>query len=75
MIAIDVVQRTPADRVIDALAAADAPLGRRALRDACRMRSAAIGPSLVDLLASGRVVQHECGYALASATPASPASP
>ena len=70
-IASDVVQRTPADRVIDALVAADAPLGRRALRDACRMRSAAIGPVLVDLVASGRVVQHECGYVLASAPAAS----
>ena len=72
-IASDVVERTrtPADRVIDALAATDAPLGRRALRDACRMRSAAIGPVLVDLLATGRVVQHESGYVLASSAAAS----
>ena len=64
---LDVVERTPAERVIDALAAADGPLRRRALRDACRMRSAAIGPVLVDLVANGRVVQHDCGYVLASA--------
>jgi hypothetical protein len=63
------VERTPADRVIAALASAVAPLSRRALRDACRMRSAALGPVLAALLADGRVARHERGYLLAN-TPA-----
>lgn len=55
----------PSERVLEILDAADAPLTRRELRDACRMRSASVGDALAELVAGGRVTETERGYLLA----------
>jgi hypothetical protein len=47
--------RSPAERVLDALADATAPLTRRELRDTCRLRSATLVDTLAALQADGRV--------------------
>ena len=62
-----------ADRVLGALAAAPTSLTRRALRDACRLRSATVGDALARLLADGLVVQDNIGYRLGTAAPPFPA--
>lgn len=49
---------SPEARVLDALAAAPAPLTRHELRAACRMRTATFSQTLATLCADGRV--HEC---------------
>lgn len=54
----------PSERVLEVLAAADSPLTRRAIRDACRMRSAAVGDVLVELVADGIVLDTKRGYLL-----------
>lgn len=55
----------PSERVLEVLDAADAPLTRRELRDACRMRSTSVGDALAELVAGGRVTETERGYLLA----------
>jgi hypothetical protein len=52
----------PSERVLEVLDAADAPLTRRELRDACRMRSTSVGDALAELVAGGRVTETERGY-------------
>lgn len=47
--------RTPVQRVLVALGDADAPLTRRELRDACRLRNASLVDALAALQADGRV--------------------
>lgn len=47
--------RSPVERVLAALAGADAPLTRRELRDACRLRNASLVDALAALKADGRV--------------------
>jgi hypothetical protein len=48
-------------RVLTVLAA-HGPLSRRALRDACRIRSSTLGDVLAQLLAQGRVAENHRGY-------------
>lgn len=55
----------PTERVLEVLAAAEEPLTRRALRDACRMRSASVGDALTELVANASVLETERGYMLA----------
>jgi hypothetical protein len=55
----------PTERVLEVLADADEPLTRRAIRDACRMRSASVGDALAELVANESVLETERGYALA----------
>jgi hypothetical protein len=50
--------------VLEVLAAADGPLTRRAIRDACRMRSAAVGDALAEFVAERVVIETERGYLL-----------
>jgi hypothetical protein len=58
-------ERVPAtERVLGILATAPASLTRRALRDACRLRSATVGDALSELLAEGLVVEDDKGYRL-----------
>lgn len=52
---------SPEQRVLTALAA-HAPLTRRALRDACRIRSSTLGDVLARLLAQGHIVEDYRGY-------------
>jgi hypothetical protein len=47
--------RSPAERVLSALADAPAPLTRRELRDTCRLRNATLVDTLAALQADGRV--------------------
>jgi len=47
--------RSPAERVLDALGDATAPLTRRELRDTCRLRNATLVDTLAALHADGRV--------------------
>lgn len=47
--------RSPAERVLDALADATTPLTRRELRDTCRLRNATLVDTLAALQADGRV--------------------
>jgi len=47
--------RSPAERILDALADAAAPLTRRELRDSCRLRNATLVDTLASLQADGRV--------------------
>ncbi len=56
---------SPLERVEQALADAEQPLSRRALRAACRMRAATVGDALSELLADGTVVEVDGGYLLA----------
>ena len=53
-----------ADRIIQALADAQQPLSRRALRAACSMRASSVGELLTALTAEGRVVDTGAGYKL-----------
>ena len=55
----------PRERVLEILGNADEPMTRRAIRDACRMRSASVGDVLTELVAAGTVVETERGYLLA----------
>lgn len=55
----------PAERVLKALASASQPLTRRALRDACRMRAAAVGDALTALLDQGQIVADVNGFRIA----------
>lgn len=52
------------ERVLGALAAAPTSLTRRALRDACRLRSCTVGDALTELLADGLVIEDDAGYRL-----------
>ena len=49
-------------RVLEILDNAEAPMTRRALRDACRMRSQALGDALESLVSAGRVVRGSDGF-------------
>ena len=49
-------------RVLEILESAEAPMTRRALRDACRMRSQALGDALESLVGAGRVVRGSDGF-------------
>ena len=51
--------------MLEVLGYAEDPLTRRAIRDACRMRSATVGDALAALVADGAVVETERGYLLA----------
>jgi hypothetical protein len=55
----------PAERVLAALMAAERPLTRRELRDACRMRSSSVGDALAELVADGAVIESDRGYRVA----------
>lgn len=52
----------PTERILEALEAAGEPLTRRALRDACRMRSTTVGDALAQLVAEGTVIETDRGY-------------
>ena len=52
----------PAERVLEVLAASGDPLTRRAIRDACRMRSTSVGDALAELVAGGAVIETRNGY-------------
>lgn len=56
--------RSPLERVVEALHKSPGPMTRRALRDACRMRAATVGETLAELVANGRVVEDVSGYRL-----------
>lgn len=57
--------RVPAsERVLAVLAAAQTSLTRRAIRDACHLRSSTVGDALAQLLADGLVIEHDVGYRL-----------
>lgn len=71
-LSLHVVERAPehtsggiASRILDTLATSPESLTRRALRDACRVRSATLGTALTALLADGRVTEDDRGYRLA----------
>lgn len=55
----------PAKRVLEVLEAAEDPLTRRGIRDACRMRSTSVGDALAELVADGAVIETDQGYLLA----------
>src|SRR5690606_21814713 len=55
----------PSERALEVLAAADSPMTRRAIRDACRMRSSAVGDARVECGAGGVVIETARGYLLA----------
>jgi len=55
---------TPHERIVATLAQLDAPVSRRALRAACRMRSATLGDALKELLDEGRVVERDARFCL-----------
>ena len=59
----------PAQRILDALAQADQPLSRQALRVRCRMRTATLGQILQRLTEQQRIVRRQGGYALSAAAP------
>lgn len=54
----------PRERVLEVLGAAEQAMTRRAIRDACRMRSASVGDALSGLIADGLVRETERGYLL-----------
>ena len=53
------------EHVTQVLATLAAPIPRRELRRACRMRDTALGDALGQLLTAGRVVKSAAGYQLA----------
>jgi hypothetical protein len=55
-----------ADRIEQALAEVDEPLGVHELRKACRMRMSSLCDALAELTADGRVVKRADGYQLAT---------
>lgn len=55
----------PAQRVLEVLEAAEHPLTRRVIRDACRMRSTAVGDAINKLVADKAVIETDRGYLLA----------
>jgi len=54
----------PSERVLGVLAAAKNSLTRRAIRDACHLRSSTVGDALTQLLADGLVIEDDAGYRL-----------
>lgn len=56
---------SPEQRIEQTLRAADGPLTRRQLRDACRIRSSTFSQALAQLLSRGRVLQTDAGFLLA----------
>jgi len=55
---------SPAERVVQALASAAAPVSRRELRDSCKLRTATLADALGTLTASGRIRKVDNGYVL-----------
>jgi len=55
---------SPLERVESALAQASEPLSMRALRVACRMRTATVSEAVSELKREGRVVDHDGGFRL-----------
>ena len=53
------------DHIEQVLARLSAPIPRRELRRACRMRDSALSDALGHLLTAGRVVKSPAGYQLA----------
>ena len=51
----------PSERVLEVLGAAGEAMTRRAIRDACRMRSTSVGDALAELVADGAVIETERG--------------
>jgi hypothetical protein len=58
-VSMAVTRPSPEDRVVEALAAAPAPLTRRELRAACRIRTATLSQALATLCAAGRVCERD----------------
>jgi hypothetical protein len=56
---------SPEQRIEQTLRAADRPLTRRQLRDACRIRASTFSQALAQLLSLGRVLQTDAGFLLA----------
>lgn len=52
----------PAERILAALSSAPEPMNRRALRDACRIRSASVGDALAALVKQGTIVEDATGF-------------
>jgi hypothetical protein len=57
--------KSPEQRIEQTLRAADRPLTRRQLRDACRIRASTFSQALAQLLSLGRVLQTDAGLLLA----------
>ncbi|MGI9334618.1 MAG: AAA family ATPase [Gammaproteobacteria bacterium] len=55
----------PAERILAALASTSEPMTRRALRDACRIRTASVGEALAVLIDQGAVVERADRYTIA----------
>jgi len=55
----------PTERILQALTSTQHPLTRRALRDACRMRTASVGDALTILLEQGRIIEDVGGFRIA----------
>ena len=55
----------PDEHIEQILTSLAAPIPRRALRRACRMRDSALGAALEQLVTAGRVVRSPAGYQLA----------
>jgi hypothetical protein len=55
----------PADRIVQALGAAHAPVPLAEIREACRIRTARLCKALADLVDAGRVLKADSGYVLA----------
>lgn len=53
------------ERILAALTCASGPMTRRALRDACRIRTASVGDALTVLIDQGAIVQHDTGFTIA----------
>ena len=56
---------SPAQRIEQALRAADGPMTRRQLREACRIRASTFSQALAQLLSLGRILQTDGGLLLA----------
>jgi hypothetical protein len=56
----------PAERIVNALAAAHTPVPLADIREACRIRTARLCQELAALVDAGRVLKAEGGYVLAS---------
>jgi len=62
----DLSAASAVDRVEEALAQLQAPVGIGPLREACRMRTQSVSAALGQLMQQGRVIKTADGYALAS---------
>jgi len=62
-------EREPAERILQALAVAAAPISLAEIREACRMRTARLCQALNHLVSAGRVLKAAGGYAMAPVDP------